>query len=238
MPNWFASLAVNDLESDIDIEFVYIPDATERMARDSRGWFASAQVEIGQAMETLAIRLQKAQVAALERAIEAGGREQRGTHYLEDAILSPSNRVVTGDGFLVGVESAFEESEAGSYWRGLEEGTSKHIGQKMYGLWVTAGGGLDIPREGGRNAIGFLGWRKIDEDTRAEHRDDEKGGRLPGFRIHKKTEAVHYLQQGVDDFVASGAIQEELNAAIAKARRVQEISIERGITTVEARGLL
>lgn len=240
MSRYFNDLGARTIfgpQREIDFGFTYVPTAVERMARDSRGWFTSAQVEIAQAMEILAIRLQETQVAALEKSVEALGREQRGSHYLEDAIMSPSNRIVTSDGFKVGIESSFMESEAAPYWRGLEEGTAVHLGQKMYGLWVTQGGGLDIPREGGKNAIGFLGWHNIDEETRAEHRDEETG-KLPGFRIHREIVGQHYLRRGIDDFLASGAIQEEMNIAIARARRVQEISIERGITTADVRAQL
>jgi hypothetical protein len=237
MGDWFSGLSsVAAAPREIDISLTYRPGAAERIARDRWGRYTSAQAEISEAFETLAQRLQEMQVAALRRAMEAasgGLREQRGTHHLEDAILAPSNRQITIDGFKVGIDSAFDESPAGPYWRGLEEGTSVHIGQRMYGLWITPGG-FARPAEGARDAVGFRGWRNVPSEVAEQYRDPENG-RLPGFRIKRPIPAYGYLQQGIRDFLASGAIQEEIARAIERATGIQQVAIERGVSTAAVR---
>lgn len=223
--------------SGIAIRMVYNPASGERISRDLRGRFTSAQSEARGAFERLAIRLQEEQVKALHQIIDnppslsgEGRRAQRGTHYLEDALVSPTNRELTIDGFVVGIDAALDESPAGQYWRGLEEGTSVHIGQKMYGLWNTPSG-LQGPETGGRDAIGFTGWRNVGDSE--DYRDER--GKLPGFRIHNPILAYHYMRTGIRNFVETGIIEREMLRAVQRAGLVQETAITAGTSTAAAR---
>lgn len=260
MGSWFSALG--DVRpfgprQEIDVMFTYSPAEATRVARNALGQFTSAQAEIGAELEGLAIRLQEMQVEALHRIQEehpGGPREQRGTHYLEDAVLSPANRHVTAETMVVGIEAAFAETPAASYWRGLETGTSVHVGQRMWGLWITPGGfsgpiGADPedPHDHGpRDAIGFRAWPGIPEDQWDSYVRPYKDGsrpksrgaklnRLPAFTIHQPIPEYAYLRTGIRDFMESGAIEQAMTRAIERATRVQNVAIERGITTAAAR---
>lgn len=258
MPNWFTGLnagAIFGPRQEIEVSLVFRPSQIERAARDRLGRYTSAQTEVKAEFEGLAVRLQEMQVEALQRIQDEHGegrRDQRGTHYLEDAILSPDNRIITEDGFRVGIEAAFQASGAASYWRGLETGTSVHVGQRMWGLWISHDG-FSPPVEGGRDAVGFATWPSIPEgewtnyvrtykDPKGVERVPKSRGaklkRLPAFTIKNPIPEYAYLRTGIREFITSGAIEQAMERAIQRATHVQNVAIERGISTVEARAVI
>lgn len=150
----------------------------------------------------LAGQLQKRQADALIRSIDAWGREQR--HDWEDspihlAIISERNREVTERGFTVGfLADSSRFPDVALYAQGLETGTSAHMGQRLFGFWLTPGGGLVRPEWGAVNAIGFV-----------SNRDAVKSGkaldvRPKGWYIGRRIRGYGFQRSGYEAWKTDG----------------------------------
>lgn len=115
--------------------FKFIQENLITKMRSALGRYQSIQQgKISDAHREMAEQVRKEQLKALQKQIEAHrrGGVQRETHYLVEAMKGDDYVQASKEGFVVNPEGYLDESQARLYWRNLETGTSKHIGQ---GIW-------------------------------------------------------------------------------------------------------
>lgn len=187
-------------------------DKVKKLAKDVKGEARRADPAIRDAHERLAKQLQMHIKDALNDAISAHnpmrnqrkGRNWRTDGRLQKAIESPLNRDVKLGGFSVGF---LERTPAALYWRGLEQGTTVHIGQPIFAFRNARGGVVPATAERERHvdpeAIGIRGGKAAAERLR---REAAEGLRRPVFitEIRRPIPAYGYQAEGARRFINEG----------------------------------
>ena len=120
-------------------------DALVRITFDSAGLIEAARqaglridearTQVGRANLSIAQKMQQAQLRFLRESIETTGRPQRPTQYLVRALESDAYIEADPDHFTVGTAAVLEDPQISPYWRGLEYGSSAHVGHTLYGYF-------------------------------------------------------------------------------------------------------
>lgn len=113
-----------------------------RAARNALGQFTSFQ------HLTLAANTELAKAAALlaagslQESINATGRPQRASQYLLRALaLEGIGWKANAEGFQMGIYDGLNnDPRVRGYWRGVEEGSSVHVGRELHGFFVGRSG--------------------------------------------------------------------------------------------------
>lgn len=156
----------------------------------------------------MAEKAQGLMVDNLRESIAQRGREQRGTDLLLKALASPENIDYNIDGFVV-TTSYLDRSPVRTYWRGLEEGTSVHVGRLITGYFSDASlAGRYAPAEGGKDAR-MIQLRRTPGVIRAVKENETAGSSQFGkgpwqFRIRHKIQGYQYLAKGARAYAESG----------------------------------
>lgn len=199
--------------------FVYRPEGLTRSARDLAGRFTSLQTTVRVAHEAMALGLARSQAEALREAVGATGRPQRATRYLERALVSEGNWRATADGFAVGIEAFLRSTRAAPYYRNLEEGSEVHVGRVLHGLFLTPGGRLEGPVAGSKSAVQAIVTRTV-FGSEPDNRQTSIGTARPRgarFVIQRPIPAYHFMRNGTERYLASGAIRDEYRKAFQAA---------------------
>lgn len=197
------------------------------MARRVAGMAARADKPIIKAHSDIANELQGYIAGALGVAV--GRRHGRGmraqrkkpeNQRLVNAIMSPRNRRVNVDGFTVGYLDNI--AAVRPYWRGLEVGTRKHIGNFVPGIFIRGGKAQPLTPDGRDLVMVGPSARRIARSSYQEVRTAykaaaaEKGRkRIPkvgisfGFRIKNPIIGYHYFDTGIRSFVQQGWTRDE-----------------------------
>jgi hypothetical protein len=157
-----------------------------RAARDALGRFTSyqhlmldANTELGKAAASMAQR-------ALRDAVADTGRPQRASQYLilalgEEGIGWKAN----SEGFQMGIYDGLNNDvRVRGYWRGLEEGSSVHVGRELRGFFIGRNG-----QRYGPSADRYRQDPRMPQTSR---------GAL--IIIQNPIPAYHYLEQGAQRF--------------------------------------
>lgn len=177
----------------------------------------------------------------LKRAIKAHGRAQRGDRALLAAIVDPRNRHVNLDGFTVGYLDEAWAGEVRKYWRGVEAGTAVHVGRFLRGSFLSAGGHLVRPIEGGKDPrflqFGPIGplqangsFTTAANQRNGLHQGNSQGprmasghftskgapgqGQIPGVRIKNQIVGYHYFKRGKEAWNADFPPQARIESYI------------------------
>lgn len=198
-------------------------------ARRVAGMSARADKPILAAHHNLANELQSSIAVSLSDAVSRRGRAQRKkpeTARLEHALMSPRNRRVNVSGYTVGYLDAI--AEVRPYWRGLELGSSRHVGRFLRGSFMNAAGKLVAPRTGGTDprflqfrAATFATFAEAVSATQASGGDGNgrglerrvgasSGSRALGVRIKNPIVGYHYFAVGTRRFVAQGGTRADV----------------------------
>lgn len=194
------------------------------MARRVAGMSARADKPIMAAYHDIAYELQDAIATSLTNSVSGRKRVQRkkpAPNRLASAIRSPRNRRVNVDGFTVGYLD--EIAAVRPYWRGLEVGSSRHVGRFLRGSFQNAAGKLVAPqKEGGRDprflqfrATTFATFAEAVQATQAAGGDGrgrglerrvgvQAGSRALGVRIKNPIVGYHYFREGTRSWVRAG----------------------------------
>lgn len=210
----------------------------EQKARDLRGRFTSTSHAMKQAFELAAQDLQRFEAEALlhpeqglrrPQGAEAGRPEQ----HLVKALLSEHNRRVTFDGMAVNLTEWLNspQSKVNLYWRGLEEGTTKHVGQVIYGYFL----GVDGAPFAATMERRYLDPRMIVTHSSKELRVGAEHGiktksnldkahqALGFFQIKNRIEAEHFIRRGTKAWEESGSLKKRIKQTFeANNLRMQE----------------
>lgn len=214
---------------DSEVLVTHFPQGVERLARDLKGRFQSLNQQIKMAFEAAAKDLQEEEVKALRQGLRRpqGAQAGRPEENLVKALLSERNRKVTQDGLAVNLVEWLNSpaSKVNLYWRGLEDGTSKHVGQIIYGFFL----GVDKNPHAASQERRFLDPRMVVGHSSIEFREGgahgikgasriKKAQEVAGFfRIKNRIEAVHFITKGTQIWEASGSLQRHTEAAISAA---------------------
>lgn len=195
------------------------------IARRVAGMAARADKPILQAHRDIAYELQSAIAIELQNAVRRRGRAQRKKNEnerLAAAILSPRNRRVNVDGYTVGYLDDIPSVRP--YWRGLEVGSTRHVGRFLRGSFQNAAGQLVPPVKGrgvGRDprflqfrAQSFATFREA-VDARMAAGEPLRAGlerrvaghpsnRALGVRIKHPIVGYHYFERGIRAHLAAG----------------------------------
>lgn len=194
-------------------------------ARRVAGMAARADRPIRAAHVRLAEELQEYISYELEQSVRRHGRAQRKksqTDRLSTAIRSPRNRRVNVDGYTVGYLDTI--AAVRPYWRGLEVGSTRHVGRFLRGSFQNAAGNLVTPRQGGKDPR-FLQFRAKTFDTlrQAIAAQQASGGsvrgigrrvgassdqRAKGILIKNPIVGYHYIERGTRFFISDGYTKE------------------------------
>lgn len=153
--------------------------------------------DLQQLYKTSAQRLQASVLEAFDVAISEGGREQRRPSYLRDALASDEAIVYNASGFVYLREGYLEGSPARTYWRNLEEGTTKFVDRVLQGYFESSSGERSQLGER-RTDMRFYGRMEI-------------GGRYGGV-VKNPIEPRHYIARGIAEWQANGGTQPILDA--------------------------
>jgi len=179
------------LQISIDIE------GLKQEIRKWKGDFGRVERAAEQAGQALADSLVSYQEQVLQEKIDDHGRPQYRGDKLFKALSSPQNRSVNAYGFTVGRLDNIPSVR--SYWRGIEFGTSAHIGQFLPGYFVDAAGAQVPFTPGGRDRFVVRssdkrGAPKVADPT---ERTGKRGGRKPfRARIKNPTTGYHFQAEG------------------------------------------
>ena len=183
----------------------------------------------------LAEELQKQMADALEDSVRETGRAQRPksqTNRLATVIKSPRNRRVNLDGYTVGYLDDF--AAVRPYWRGLEVGSSRHVGRFLPGSFQNTSGRLVRPIEGGKDPryLQFRG-RGIQPLGTGGARGANRAVPQMGVRIKNPIKGYHYHDRGLRNFISDGGTRELAHTLYAAALKGVG---EGGLAAAMARG--
>lgn len=113
-----------------------------KVARNALGQFTSYQHLMLSANTDLAKAAARLAQGALQEKVSATGRPQRATQYLLSALMVEGiGWKANADGFQMGIyEGLNKDVRVRGYWRGLEEGSSVHVGRELRGWFVGRNG--------------------------------------------------------------------------------------------------
>ena len=219
------------------------PEGAARLARDLLGRFTSLQSAVPKAFERAAADLQEEEAEQLLKGLRRpqGALQGRPEQFLHKALLSEENRKVTLDSFTVNIPEFLNSpaSRVNLYWRGLEEGTDKHVNDVIYGYFlgaglgtryapskdrfgldarlIAAGSGKDFQHVFKDNISGkaithgqFL--QRIQQRTQG--RAVPSGGKqLHIIRIKNEIKPVHFIQKGIAAWKQRSSLDRELLTA-------------------------
>ncbi len=160
-------------------------------ARNALGQFQRGLLTVQEINQAAGESVQQSVLKAFDSSLV---RPQRPTHWLRDALAAPEAIRSNIDGFLYLPEGYLESSKARLYWRGLEQGTSVHEGQVIYGFFRSLEGTLSAPSpELFRHDVTFEPRHSADSRIRR--------GPSPRFiRIRRPITAHSYLEKGIRDW--------------------------------------
>lgn len=190
--------------------FVDVADILE-LANRGHGDMAKVGRATAAAHEDLAKILQGYIAKELEDRIEAHGRVQSRANLLIKKIGDPQNRRVRPEGFSVGFLDEQWSGEVRKYYRGLEIGTSVHVGRFLRGGFLSAAtGDLVGPEEGGKDGR-FIQFKNpkgplLSDQTfvSREGNGGRRGKRVPVVRIKNRIKPYHYTRTGFQNFENAG----------------------------------
>lgn len=185
-----------------------------RLANQARGESTRIGRAVEVAHEQLALELSKHIAEVLKDKVDARGRVQgmrrsgRGGRKsqqdrLGNAIVSPKNRRVNQQGYTVGYLDTIQA--VAPYYRGLELGTSKHVGRYLSGVFL--GDGVAKTRNGATKGVMVQGGRSgrftQSNTDKPWHTDDSKPY-FPGVKIQRRIIGYRYFEGGQRAFIARG----------------------------------
>jgi hypothetical protein len=153
----------------------------------------------------IAERMQKDAAAYIRKNIK---RKGASTRRLENAVASPHNREVKGGKLRVmlpeWLNKEVVDEEGRPYWRAIDQGSSKAVGRRIAGVFVTG----DDPAPLGRSTKQtFLGPRQLGRgEAGAKGREMLEASGFEGadarslFRIKKAIEPMRFSQVARDSF--------------------------------------
>jgi hypothetical protein len=218
-----ARSAVHKLNLGLSLRFQPDMSGIARGARDAKGRFTSMQTLVKQANEEMALEVANYMVKSLEESVKDRGRTQRGTELLARAILNEENRDASIDGFVVGTDY-MDRSPAKMYWRGVEEGSSKHVGRLIYGWFAD-----EVPSEPASRYRPSEARRTNARMIQLPHPPQASGPQFtstPGyervggpfwFRIKNPIPAYHYMREGAADWMSTGSAAATYRKVFASA---------------------
>lgn len=190
-------------------------------ARRVAGMAARVDAPVLKVHRMLVKELQEYIAGELHNKVQEHGRAQRrksGSARLEAAIRSSRARRVNVDGYTFGYLDSIAAIRP--YWRGLELGSTRHVGRFLRGSFQNAAGQLVTPQAGGKDPR-FLQFRNATfasllEAQRAQAAAgkssagaDRRVGpsadaRAKGVRIKHPIVGYHYIATGTRAFIAAG----------------------------------
>lgn len=199
---------------------------------------ASLQEKLTPVYEQEAERLQVSQQEALKERIQGTGRPQTRSNFLVEAIVSPANRNISKNGFTVGEGVAV--SEAGPYFRMIDQGSDKFVHRTLLGWFLDEGGRRMPPRPGAKDAGRLIQLKKQEpiprggglRNTKSQFRslklkegeaahEPRVGSGAFVIHINHPIPRYNYIRGGLERWIQSGGKRRIETAIKNAARRAQ-----------------